>query len=455
MNIVVCGGGEIALQLLKLLVEKNYIIQFIDDNKDMVQKVSETIDCMASLGDASSPSFLSNIDIDDVDVVISLYDCDDKNLLISKICGDIFNINTKIVKLNTNKFNEKEELDAFIKKEMNVDVIIDENRLISKYLEKIIKYNGINDFNLFIEGDNRIFYGSVEVKENSSILEKFIYKIYNSYPKLGLRIIAISHNGEYLEIDDETKIHNGDMVYFCCPEENLEKALIIFGHFALIDSDIIINSVNENTAYISNYMERFGLGFKFIEKDASVINNFYNKIGNTMCLNGDVLHEEIQREASIFENDLFISASNDDNLNIISSHAVQKINGCRSIAFVTNDFYKQIKNDLMVDVIINKYSILIDEIYNKIKLDYFKEAFSVGNSNDKIIKTKAGNDSSVIGRNIYDIGLKEKSFDIHYLIRDNKVSVPSKDEIINVDDVLIMRIGNKNSKIVEKLFMPI
>ena len=85
MKIIICGAGEVGFSLAKYLASENMQVTVIDENSDRLQKVSGSIDVRSIVGKTYNPNILSEAGAENADLLISVSDNDESNILACEI----------------------------------------------------------------------------------------------------------------------------------------------------------------------------------------------------------------------------------------------------------------------------------------------------------------------------------------------------------------------------------
>ena len=101
MKIIICGAGEVGYSLAKYLSSDNMKVTVIDENVEKLDKISSTIDVRTLAGKSHNPEILSQADITETDLLISVTDNDETNILTVKFLK-FYLLPTTIAKLRKN-----------------------------------------------------------------------------------------------------------------------------------------------------------------------------------------------------------------------------------------------------------------------------------------------------------------------------------------------------------------
>ena len=92
MKIIVCGAGQVGLQIAKHLSDERLDVIVIDKSSDLIKKVVDELDVSAVCGYASYPNVLERAGAHDADMIIAATLSDEVNMITCQIAHSIFSI---------------------------------------------------------------------------------------------------------------------------------------------------------------------------------------------------------------------------------------------------------------------------------------------------------------------------------------------------------------------------
>ena len=91
LNIIIVGCGKVGRALVEQLSKEGHYITIIDKNPEKIQSLTNLYDIMGIVGNGASYSVQMEAGIEDADLIISVTDSDELNLLcctVAKQVGD-------------------------------------------------------------------------------------------------------------------------------------------------------------------------------------------------------------------------------------------------------------------------------------------------------------------------------------------------------------------------------
>ena len=124
MNIIICGAGEVGYSLAKYLSSDSMNVTLIDESTDRLEKISSSIDVRTLVGKSCNPEVLEQANIEDSELLISVTENDESNILTCEISKILFNMPVTIARIKEKELLNKKWNQLFSEKGFRVDYII-------------------------------------------------------------------------------------------------------------------------------------------------------------------------------------------------------------------------------------------------------------------------------------------------------------------------------------------
>lgn len=162
MNIIIAGEGEEIHFLIKSFLSKGHDITFINKNKEYCNKIARTYDEINVVyGDPSKPNILEEIDAFHGDLLISMKQKDQDNLIICQLAKNKFKIPKTLAVVKDPKNIE-------IFKKLGLDTVISTTSIISSIIEQKVSIEEITKLIEVEEGKASII--EIRITTKSSII---------------------------------------------------------------------------------------------------------------------------------------------------------------------------------------------------------------------------------------------------------------------------------------------
>lgn len=208
-NVLIVGGGSIALNLSELLLKRNFNVTVLENNKERAVDFSERLpECEVINADGSDPEILDEVRIENYDAVVALTGIDEENILISLLAKKR-GIDKIIAKVNRTQLLKITGI-------LDVDTTVTPKKSASFFVSRLLRSKensrGESISNLFRLSDDRVEAIDFTVIENSRVTGK---KLKDLNVKANTLIVGISRQnlGGKIEVaNGESTIELGDRV---------------------------------------------------------------------------------------------------------------------------------------------------------------------------------------------------------------------------------------------------
>lgn len=208
-NVLIVGGGSIALYLSELLLKRNFNVTVLEIDKERAIDFSERLpECEVINADGSDPEILDEVRIENYDAVVALTGIDEENILISLLAKKR-GIDKIIAKVNRTQLLKITGI-------LDVDTTVTPKKSASFFVSRLLRSKensrGESISNLFRLSDDRVEAIDFTVIENSNVTGK---KLKDLNVKANTLIVGISRQnlGGKIEVaNGESTIELGDRV---------------------------------------------------------------------------------------------------------------------------------------------------------------------------------------------------------------------------------------------------
>jgi trk system potassium uptake protein TrkA len=142
-----------------------------------------------------------------------------------------------------------------------------------------------------------------------------------------------------------------------------------------------------------------------IEKDYNLCKDLAARYPEALVLNEDISDESFVAEERIDDLDLIITATEDQELNMIAALYLKSRGVHRAIAMVTGSGYAAIARQLGVDVVIPMKSVVVDSILSHLMGEGITAVHRLGNGDINVFEIELGPDTPAAEKGIAELNL--------------------------------------------------
>jgi len=170
-----------------------------------------------------------------------------------------------------------------------------------------------------------------------------------------------------------------------------------------------------------------------------------------LVLNGDVADEEIFEEERLSSYDLIITATRNQELNILTAVYAKSLGIPRAIALVNKANFSHMAVKLGADVAVSVKTSMINKILKILSRDRIRSIQSISEGKVEALELTIRENSRVTDKPIKEIRLPGEWI-IVSVYREKKHCVPNGECVLRGGDEIIIIVERKNAAAVENLF---
>lgn len=451
MHVIVCGAGQVGLNIARHLATERNEVTVIDQSPELTQKISDTLDVRAIRGHAAHPDVLESAGAREADMIIAVTQVDEVNMVACQVAHSLFNVPVKIARIRSQTYLQPIWADLFSRDHLPIDVIISPEIEVARAVRNRLHVPGAVD--TLVMGDGKVRVIGTRVEEDCPIINTPLRQLTSLFPDLHLIVIAIQRDGRTIVPSPDDQMLPGDQVYFVAEDTHVPRSMAAFGHQEPEAHRILIVGGGNIGLYLAQEIERHDpdISIKLVELDMHTAEEAAKALNHTVVVNGDILDQEILDEVNIEHTDSMIAVTNDDEVNVISS-LLAKRRGCkRTVALVNAMTYQPLITTLGVDVVVNPRTITVSSILQHLRRGRIRSVHSLPEGVGEVIEAEALETSSVVGKPLKSVKL-DKGIIIGAIVRNKEVMIPRGDSVIQAKDRVVLFAAADVIKKAEKLF---
>ncbi len=450
MKIIVCGAGEVGSNIARQLVYEDNDVTIVDESETLLREVNKSLDVKSVCGKTAIPEILEKAGADNADMIIAVSDNDESNILTCELANHLFKVPLKVARIKEAGYLNKEYEDLFSKDKIDVDAIISPEVEIAQAIFRKLDTPGA--FDSFYLGGKIARIIGISIDDKCPIINTPLRMLPGIFSGLEVKILSIYRNNEIIIPNGQVEIYPGDDIYICIRNDDLLRALRVFGLKFKENRKIIIVGAGNVGLNLIKILEKDypDIFCKIIDNDLENTKKISSELSqqNTI-LCGDALDVDLLKEAGAMSAEAIIAVTNDDEVNIFSSILAKDIGCDRSIAIVNNNNYRNITKKLNLDVLISPGNITTSAILQYVRRGKVKEIHDFGNDRGEIMEIEILPTTKFSDKKISDLVLP-KGVVIGGIVRNKKLIFPNDDTTILVKDKIIIFSEPSSIKEIEK-----
>ncbi|MFT7558383.1 MAG: trk system potassium uptake protein TrkA [Flavobacteriales bacterium] len=405
MKIIILGAGRVGGTLATNLASEANDITVIDSDELQLAQLRNRIDIGVVAGHASSPGVLSQAGIEDADMLIAVTGIDEINMLACQIAHSLFRTPTKIARIRSEEYSSYQGL--FCNEAIPVDVIISPEQLVSDHIARLIRQPGALQVLDFADGLAQLvavkaFHGGPLVGQELRYLRKHI-------PNIETRVAAVFRKDHAILPTGQTVIEADDEVFFIAANKDIRAVVSELRRADRAYKRIIIAGGGNIGLRLAKMLEK-NYSVKIIEANEQRCIELSEAVDQSIVLNGSASDRETLLGENIEDTDVFLSVTNSDEANIMSSMLAKRLGAHKVITLISNYAYIDLVQASDIDIAVSPQQITIGTLLAHVRRGDIVNVHSLRKGSAEAIEVIAHGDaktSKVVGRAIEDIDLPE------------------------------------------------
>jgi trk system potassium uptake protein len=450
-KIIICGAGRVGISITEHLSNEGFDITVIDSNSDAIQKATELYDVQGVLGLASHPNVLEDAGIKDADLIIAVTQSDEINIAACHIAKSIFATPTMIIRIRSKSYLEPKYVD-FLLKDVNVDRIISPEDEVATAIVNQWRTPGAFDVAEFAR--SLITMLGVSCKSDCPLLDTHLRNLVDLFPDLSVTVMAIIRGTKLIvPRGGDDIILSGDRVYLACPTVQIDRTLKAFGHAEITAEKVTISGAGAIGIRVAEEIHKLSpeTNLTMLELDKDKARYAAETLEFATIISGDSLDPEIIKEARLGQGETYIAATNNDEVNILSSLLAKRSGASHTVALINLPVFIPLFNSLDLEGVVSPPNLTSSSILQEVRSGQIEHVHSIIEEFGEIISFEALKSSSIVGKPLKDIKLP-KDVSLGAIVKEDKTILsPRGITVIEAGDIVVMFVPVKSMKKVEEL----
>ncbi len=431
MRIIIAGMGAIGMHMTKMLSDGTHEIVVIDRKEEVLQEVSAHYDVMTVHGSATSFADLKEAGIKRTDLFVALTHTVEINIT-ACILAKQLGAKKTIARINNQEYLLPLNKSHFYN--MGIDSLIFPQKLAAREIINLLNETGTSEVYNF-HGDKLSLF-VIKLESDAPIIDKRLQDVAVNSKDIVFRAVALSRDGKTHIARPEEIFKEGDLVYVITNQKGITQMMKYAGTHRLTSNNIMILGGSQIGVRTAHAVEK-NSNIKLIELDKAKSEELADYLTNSLVINADGRDIDTLKEEGLNLMDVFISATGNDELNILSCIQAKKLGVKKTIASVENIDYLHLAETMGIDAIINKKLIAASYILRFTMTADVPSFLCLTGSDAEVLEFVVKADSKITKAPLSQIDFPKDAI-VGGVIRDRSSFIATGDTIINPHDRVVV-----------------
>jgi trk system potassium uptake protein TrkA len=481
MRIIIVGAGRTGTQLARRLVQEKHEVSLVESNEECARHLSNRLDCLVLHDEGNSLATLEEAGAAKANALVCVTGSDEINMIICGLAAsrypDLLKIarvrNDDYMRLKHNAGDSEITQDASGRRSavMGIDYFVHPDVETARAVLRSLSRGAMGNILDFAGTSYEL--GSIIVAEKS-VFDGLCLKDYRSVVKEDSLITLIEKDAgtsvQCLFPTGRTVLRKGDRIHILAPEALMEHIFRYAGHHdkplrrigivggghicTLITEGILGKEKREKRKLLSvfnSFIPKSNRRVVIVEQNYEVCKELSARFPEALVLNEDISDESFVAEERIGDLDFIITATSNQELNIIAAIYLKSLGVRRAIAMVSGSGHENIARQLGVDVVIPMHSVLVESILSNLMDRHMHEVHRLGDGTLEILQTEIQEDSPAVDKPITEFKLSEGGL-IMLVNRGGTSFIPRGEYVFSAGDEVIFICKQGSEEESEKFF---
>jgi trk system potassium uptake protein TrkA len=436
MQIIIVGCGKVGHVLTEQLTKEGHDITLIDKDDEKLTRVSSNMDVYCVNGNGTSYETQLEAGIKDTDLLISVTDSDEINMLCCLIAKKVGNCKT-IARVRKPEYDFEVN---FLKEELGLSMSINPEMTAAAEMSRLIQYPKALDVETFVKG--RVTLIKVAVTKDSP-LDGLVIKDIASVAGKRTLVCIVDRNKELTIPNGDFQLKEGDIVSLILP---VEESNSFFKKMKIKSSPIksvMIAGGGTTSYYLAKQLSKTGVSVKIIEEDKKRCEELSELLPDAMIINGSCIDKDLLLAEGITETDALAALTALDEENILLTLYAKKVGKCKTMTKIDKLTFGEVMSDLEMDTVVSAKAITAAYIIRYVRAmqnSYGSKVQTLHRLYDgqvEALEFRITNNAKVIEKSLYELNLK-KNLLICCISRKGKIITPSGQDMLMPGDGVII-----------------
>lgn len=436
LNIIIVGCGKVGATLTEQLCREGHDIAVVDKSASRVQALTDLYDVMGVVGNGASYSVQMEAGIEKADLIISVTDSDELNLLTCTVakrvghCEAIARVRNPDYSDEINYLQERLELAMIINPELEA----------SNEIARVLYLPAALSVNTFARGLAEMV--RIKIPEGNVLDGQSLAALGKSITK-DILVCAVERGNEVQIPGGNFILRSGDVVSFIASAKDSAEFLEKIGIQTHRVKDALLIGGGKSSYYLAKQLLEVGVGVKIIESRQERCEELSILLPRAIIINGDGTKEELLKEEGLEHVEAFVPLTGIDEENILLTLHAKEVSRAKVITKINRITFHNVLAHLDLGSVVYPKYITAEAIIAYVRAltasrdSNVETLYHMFDHRVEAIEFRVRKESELTGRPLKEVTLKDNLL-IACINRNGQIIIPGGDDCIMAGDTVII-----------------
>ena len=445
MKIVVIGNGSVGSALVEAVCKEGHNVTVIDDNANEITAVVNKFDVFGVTGNGSSVDIQKEAGVPNCDVLISVAQSDELNLLCCMI-GKQLGAKYTIARVRDPRYLKQT---TFMSRNLGIDMIVNPEHEAAREAARLIRFPAAMKLEKFARGQVEVV--EIHIGDKHPLIGIALKDFKNKY-NTNVLLCAAVRNGEAIIPSGNYVIEEGDSISVAGSRADINELFVKIGIIGKNIKYVMLIGGGRISRYLASQLTDTGYKLKIIEKNRASCEELAEMFPRATVIHGNAADPDLLDEEGLDSADACVIMTADDQTNLIISMFASSRDVKKVISKINSPTYLKLSENAGVDSNITPQFLVITKVLRYLRglanrgekgyLSGIKSLHKIADNKVEALEFDVAEDFPHIGITLKDIKWKNNLL-IAAVIRDGNVIYAHGSTTLEIGDSVIITTTNE------------
>jgi len=432
MRVLVVGAGEVGSYVALRLSREGNDVVVIDNSRQRLREIDETLDVMTVLGSGSSPLVLSEAQVDRADLVVALSDDDEVNLLVCMQARQA-GVGRTVARLEAADLRDRAGLQ--VRKAMGVDLVIDPDEEIATEILELVGYQGASDVHEMAGGEALLI--GARLQADAPIVGRRVFDLAREYgPNWDFIFGTITRDGNTIVVRSDHVLAENDLLRVVCKRRGKAELMQLLGLKRNRLRKVMLLGGGRTAEILAGRLAAKGVEVVIVERNIERCQELSEHLPSSLVLHGDITEVELLVEEGIGTFDSVVALTGEDDANILACLFAKAEGASETIAVVHRLGLLSLLDQVGIDAALSPRTASANSVLRFVRGDVAQVATFL-DGDVEVIEFEVQPGTQAVDARIADLHLPQDVL-VAAIVRDGKAEIARGKSTLRVRDHVVV-----------------